>query len=205
MNSKALTIVMRSLLTAAVFTLTSCSSTPPPPPPPTDTTHSFAFVEGVPGGVMVDTFEVTAKVTAVDKAKRKVTIQRVDGEKLTVKAPPDAVNFDQLNEGDQIHVTVTKEMVIYLNKEGSSSDGSVATVVLAPKGAPAGRVAAETTQLTARVTAIDEANRTATLQFEDGTTKTLPVRKDLDLSQHKLGEQVVFRVTEMIAIRLQKP
>jgi len=64
---------------------------------------------------------------------------------------------------------------------------------------------AETVQVTATVTAIDQTNRTATLQFEDGSTKTLPVRDDIDLSQRKVGEKVVFQVTEMIAISVEKP
>jgi hypothetical protein len=64
---------------------------------------------------------------------------------------------------------------------------------------------AETVQITATVSAIDQENRTATLAFEDGRTKTFPVRDDIDLSQRKVGEKVVFTVTEMIAISVEKP
>ena len=59
--------------------------------------------------------------------------------------------------------------------------------------------------MTAKVIAIDLEKRTATLRFEDGNTETFPVRADVDLSRHKVGEQVVFRVTEMIAIWVEKP
>jgi hypothetical protein len=57
-------------------------------------------------------------------------------------------------------------------------------VALAPKGAQPGGVVAETT----RVTGIGQrlsitANRTATLQFEDGSSAAFPVRDDIDLSQ----------------------
>ena len=78
-------------------------------------------------------------------------------------------------------------------------------MALAPKGAKPGGLVAQTTQITARVEAIDRTERTATLRFEDGSTKTFPVRDDIDLSRRKVGEQVVFRVTEMIAIRVEKP
>jgi hypothetical protein len=47
--------------------------------------------------------------------------------------------------------------------------------------------------------------RTTTLRFDDGTTETFPVRADVDLSRHKVGEQLVFRVTEMIAVWVEKP
>jgi Cu/Ag efflux protein CusF len=78
-------------------------------------------------------------------------------------------------------------------------------VALAPKGASPAGLVAETTQSTATVTAIDPAKRTATLRFEDGTTKTFPVRSDVDLSKRKVGEKVVFRATEMLAIKVEKP
>jgi hypothetical protein len=43
------------------------------------------------------------------------------------------------------------------------------------------------------------------LRFPDGSTEILPVRDDIDLDQRRVGEQVVFRVTEMIAISVEKP
>jgi hypothetical protein len=45
----------------------------------------------------------------------------------------------------------------------------------------------------------------ATLAFDDGSTKTFPVRPDIDLGQRSVGEKVVFQVTEMIAISVEKP
>jgi len=78
-------------------------------------------------------------------------------------------------------------------------------VALAPKGAQPAGLVAETTQVTATVKAIDPTNHTATLQFEDGSAETFPVRDDIDLSRRKVGEKVVFQVTEMIALSLEKP
>jgi hypothetical protein len=204
MNTNALKMATLALMPAALFALTSCSSTSTPPA--ATATSERAYAEGVPGGVVVNTIEVSARVSAIDQAKRKVTLLGPDGKKFTVKVGPAAVNFDQIRVGDQVNATVTEELVVYLGGEGSSSrDGSAAVVALAPKGAQPGGVAAETTQVTAKVAAIDSAKRTATLRFEDGSTKTFPVRSDVDLSKRKVGEQVVFRVTEMIAISVGKP
>ena len=61
------------------------------------------------------------------------------------------------------------------------------------------------TQVTGTVTAIDQEQRTATLQFKDGSTKTLPVRDDIDLTLRKVGDRVVFRLTEKLAISVEKP
>ena len=67
-----------------------------------------------------------------------------------------------------------------------------------------GGLVAQVTQVTAMVVAIDQTKRTATLRFDDGSTETFPVRDDIDLSRHKVGERVVFRHTEMVAISVEK-
>jgi hypothetical protein len=47
-------------------------------------------------------------------------------------------------------------------------------------------------------------NHEATLRFEDGSTKTVAVRPDVDLGQRKVGETVVIRITEALAINVEK-
>ena len=192
------------LLFIVLFTITACATTSPPPPAQVNTTT--AVQEGVPGGVTVNSVEVTAEVTAIDTKNRKVTLLLPDGEKETVNVPPEAVNFDQVRVGDLVKATLTEKVVIYLDEEGASvPDGYAAGVALAPKGAQPGGVVAEAVKVTATVTAIDQVKRTATLRFDDGTTKTLTVRDDIDLSKRKVGEKVVFIVTEMVALSVEKP
>ena len=193
-----------TLLAAVVFTIAACATTTPPPPAQVST--STAVQEGVPGGVTVNTVEVTAKVVAIDTKNRKVTLLLADGEKETIKVPPEAVNFDQVKVGDMVKATLTEEVVVYIDNEGASvPDGYAAGVALAPKGAQPGGIVAEAVRVTATVTAIDQTGRTATLRFDDGTIETFPVRDDIDLSKHKVGEKVVFIVTEMVALSVEKP
>jgi hypothetical protein len=163
-----------------------------------------AFVEGTAGGVFVQTLEITAKVAAIDKANRKVTLVSEDGIKQVVKVGPEAINFDQIRVGDQLKVTASEELVVEMGAP-EDTDEATAIVALAPKGAKPGGLVAEAVQVTGTITAIDAGKRTATLKFEDGSIKTLPVRSDVDLSKRKVGEQVVFQVTEMIAISVEKP
>jgi len=193
-----------AIFLAALFAVTACTTASPPPP--SKETGTTAIKEGVPGGVAVNTVEMSARVTAIDTSNRKVTLLGPKGNTFTVKVAPEAVNFDQIRVGDLVNATLTEELVVYLDEEGASApDGSAAMVALAPKGAKPGGLMAETTQVTASVTAIDQTGRTATLQFEDGSSKTFHVRDDIDLSQRKVGEKVVFQVTEMIAISVKKP
>ena len=158
--------------------------------------------EGVPGGSAVQTYELTATVTAIDKASRKVTLMGRDGIKQTVKVGPEAINFDQIRVGDQLKLTVAEALVVYVAGEGETpTDSAAQLVALAPKGAKPGGIMAATTKVTARITAIDAEHRKATLQFEDGTTRTVAVRPDVDLAKRKVGETVVIRATEALAIR----
>jgi len=192
------------LIAAALFIFTACQSATPPPPP--ETSDASAFQEGVPGGIVVNTTKVSARVTAIDYDQRKVTLLGADGEPFTVTVGPAAVNFDQVKKGDLVNLTLTEELVVFVDDEqAAQGDGSAAVVALAPKGAQPGGLVAETTQITGTVTSIDLMKHTATLRFEDGTTKTFKVRDDVDLGKHKAGERVVFQITEMVALSVDKP
>lgn len=171
-----------------------------------DLSSGSATIPGTPGGVFVRTLDLTAKVAAIDRKSRRVTLIGDDGVKTTVKAGPDVANFDQIRVGDQLKVRATEELLVQMaGSDETLEQGTAAEVALAPLGAKPGGMVAKTTQIVGKVIAIDEARRTATLQFEDGITRTFSVRQDLDLGQHKVGEKVVFRVTEMLAITVGEP
>lgn len=200
------------VICAILMMLTACATaTQPPasdttPPPPPEATSGSVYEEGVPGGIIVNTVEIRAKVVDIDYASRKVTLMGPDGDQFTTKVGPDAVNFDQVQKGDILDVTLTEELVVFLGEDGAPpAEGSAGAVALNPKGAKPGGVIAATTQISASVLEIDTLNNTVTLKFSDGSTKILPVRNDIDLSQHKPGETVIFNVTEMIAISVKKP
>lgn len=203
---------------AALFIFTACTTSPPPQPPEAEAnsantplpslkgSSSAVFQEGVPGGIIVNTKEATVRLAAIDYANRNMTLVGPDGKKFDIKAGADVVNFDQLQEGDLLKFTLTEQLVVYLDKEGDSiPDESTKTVVLAPKGARPEGVIADTTQITGTIMAIDSSGHTATLQFADGSSKTFPIRQDIDLERFTVGEKVVFLVTQMLAIKVEKP
>jgi len=201
MKSNILNWAGLTLISASVLAFTSCSSTPTG-----EGAAGVAYQEGVPGGVVVETYKMTATVTGIDAANRKVTLVTPEGKKDTVTCGPEVINFDQIHVGDQLKVAVTEQLAVYMGQAGAPpSDGAAAVVALAPKGAKPGAVMANTVQVTAKVTAIDLKHHKATLQFPDGTTKTFPVRKDVDLTKRQVGEEVVIRTTEAVAISVEKP
>ncbi len=201
MKPNTLNITTLALLPAALLTFTSCSSTPTG-----EGAAGVAYEKGVPGGVMVETYKMTATVTGIDADNRKVTLVTPEGKKTTVKCGPEVINFDQIRLGDQLKVTVTEALAVSMAPEGAPpSDGGAAAVVLAPQGARPGGIVANTVQVTATVKAIDLKHHKATLEFQDGTTKTVAVRKDVDLTQRQVGEKVSIRTTETLAISVEKP
>jgi hypothetical protein len=190
-----------ALLPVAMLALTSCSS-----PQKGEKTTTVDYQPGVPGGVRVDTYQETATVTGIDRATRKVTLVSKDGTQTTVKAGPEVANFDQIEVGDQVKTTVTAQLVVSVRKPGEpSDDGVTASAERAPLGAkPAARLES-TVEITAKIKSIDVKNQKATLLFPDGTTKTFKVRKDVDLTKQTVGADVVMRVTEEMAISVEKP
>lgn len=169
-------------------------------------TSTLMYEEGKAGMVTVSTAEVTAIVRDIDKTLRTITLEAEDGEELNLRVGPEAVNFDKIQIKDKVRATVAEEVIVSVNETGEKiSENYESLVMLATEGAkkPAGLVA-ETTIVTADVVAIDQKKRTATLKFSDRKEKTISVRDDIDLSQHKVGEQVVFQITEMVAIDVIK-
>ena len=68
-----------------------------------------------PGGVLVDTEQITVKVTAVDAAKNKVTFELPDGTTKTVKADK-KVDVSKLHPGDNVTVQVSEGLAITVEK-----------------------------------------------------------------------------------------
>ncbi len=205
MRSQTVRWVAAALLSAAILPLTSCSSTKDGGDGGTGATM-VAAQAGVPGGVMVETYKTTATVTAIDSASRKVTLVGPDGKKTVFKAGPDVVNFDQIHVGDQVKARVTEELVVFMATDAPpQSQGAAAVVALAPVGAKPGAFMADTVQLKATVTALDLKKHKATLRFSDGTTHTVTARPDVDLTQRHVGEEVVIRCTESLAISVERP
>jgi hypothetical protein len=79
---------------------------------------------------------------------------------------------------------VAESLVVYVAGEGETpTDGAAQLVAPSPKGSKPDGIMAATTKVTAKITAIDAEQRKATLQFEDGTTRTVAVRPDVDLGK----------------------
>ena len=181
-----------------MFVLIGCATTP-------RYIEETSVIETLDGVIIVDTFTATATVTAIDEAKRKVTLVFPDGKKTVYRAGPEVVNFDQIQVGDQVKVVLTEEAAIFIGRGAPPSATDATAVALAPVGAKPGGVMVETIQLTAKVTAVDAKSQKVTLELPNGTSKKVKVSKKVDLEALRPGDNVTVQVSEGLAITVEKP
>ena len=150
---------------------------------------------------------ITAKVVAIDRVDRNVTLRGPDGNVVTVEVGYEARNFDQIEIGDQVKVEYYEAVALYIGKNGEKPE-AVAGLVTAktPKGDMPGGVAVETVDVSATVQAIDRKKRTVILKGPDGKLVTTRVDKSVKaFDTLKVGDSIHARFTEAIAISVEKP
>ena len=149
---------------------------------------------------IVATAEVTATVTAVDKATRTITLK---GPQRTVEVVAgDAVkNFDQIKVGDSVAVKYVEALTLELKKTKAPVDakGEVAAVRAAPGARPAGAIGREVT-LRADVVDVDPKNSTISLKGPRGNVVELKVQTQDHFKVVKKGDQVEVVYTEAVAL-----
>jgi hypothetical protein len=69
-----------------------------------------------PGGVMVETTSLTAKVLSVDPEHHRAVVEEPDGRKKTIKFGKKVTNLDQLQPGETIDMITTEELVIEVTR-----------------------------------------------------------------------------------------
>jgi hypothetical protein len=69
---------------------------------------------GTPGGAVVDTKQVTALVTAVNRAQRTLVLQGSQRNAMTFKVADEVRSFDDIAVGDTVGITYTEALMIEL-------------------------------------------------------------------------------------------
>jgi len=156
---------------------------------------------GVAGGVAEDVVIIETIVTGVDVPAHRVTLKGPEGREFTFDVSPQIKDLSQLNAGDKVTATFSRRVYVGVKRENAPASDTYETEWGASKqGEMPGRLSAQETKKVGRVTAIDSANRTADIQFVDSVVHGLPVRSDVDLSQYKVGDNVIIRVTTALTV-----
>jgi len=179
-------------------------------PPAYAQAQKSAPAAGPTGGVVVAsepgkaavmaTIEVTANITAIDKAARMVTLK---GPKRTVEivAGDDVKNFDQLKVGDNVTVKFVEALTLELKKTTVKPDikADVAAVRATPGAKPGGAVGRQIT-IIAEVVMVDPENSIIALKGPQGRVVELPVQNKDQFKVVKKGDQVEVVYTEAVAL-----
>lgn len=190
------------VLTALALAMISFAETNAPA---AEAAVAVAMEEGVPGGVIINTLAIQAKVVAIDYETRELGLLLPGGVVEIIEVGPEVINFKQIVKGDLVKAMVTEELVVGIgSSDAELGDGEGVDVVLAPEGAKPGGIVADTVRTTATVVEIDVEARTAILKFEDGSERIVAVRDDIDLTKRSIGEKVVFEMTKMVAVSVEK-
>jgi len=160
-----------------------------------------------PAGVEVETVTVTTTVEAVDAAKKTVTLKMPNEASRTIKVGPEVKNFDQIKVGDKVKTTFYESIAIFVAKTGERPSASeLRTVEVAPKGEKPGALIVDTIEVTATVEKISYKKRTISLKGPKGKVKSFTVDKSVkNFNNIKKGDDIYLRVTEAVAIVVEKP
>jgi hypothetical protein len=121
-------------------------------------------------------------------------------------ARPEIRNLEQLQAGDKVEATLIERLKVFIRTGGEDPTvAHSASLARAPKGAKPGVMAGEVYEIVAKLKSIDRDNRTVSLLFADDQTRTVPVRRDVDLSRYSVGDNVVIRVSLALSVVTKKP
>ena len=68
-----------------------------------------------------------------------------------------------------------------------------------------GVIMAKTRQITAKIVSVDPQVRTVTVESPAGGTPTIKIGTKVNLDERQKGDDVTLRVTDALAIRVEKP
>ena len=160
-----------------------------------------------PGGAYTSTLtRTTATVTAIDAAKREVTIQGEHGP-VTIQVGPGVKNFDNLKVGDRVNLSYYQGTAAQLVKGGKKvKDPAVSTFVQgnSPGMSPSGLVGASAT-VTAKIQDVNLPTNTVAFTGADGTTHIVQVKTpemQSFIRDLKRGDIVQVTFTDSVAVEV---
>jgi len=160
-----------------------------------------------PGGAYTSTLtRTTATVTAIDAAKREVTIQGEHGP-VTIQVGPGVKNFDNLKVGDRVNLSYYQGTAAQLVKGGKKvKDPAVSTFAQgnSPGMSPSGLVGASAT-VTVKIQDVNLPTNTVAFTRSDGTTHIVQVKSpemQSFIRDLKRGDTVQVTFTDSVAVEI---
>jgi hypothetical protein len=171
-------------------------------PPSAAQTSVKERLEGV-GFITVET--VHGNVFAVDRAKKLVTLEGPHGKKVIVTVA-NTYNLDAAQPGMPF-VAKFYEVVTIRKKQPGEVIPAIALdqgIATAQPGETPGAALGRSVEFVATITAINREENTIDLKGVNGSIETVPVANPANLQQIQVGEQIVIRLTQAVAISLDQ-
>jgi hypothetical protein len=164
-----------------------------------------AVIASEPGkAAAVAAVEITAAVTAIDKATRTISLKGPQGRTVDIVAGDKVRNFDQIKVGDSVVVQYMEALTLELKKaQGAPRSGETSAMVRAKPGErPAGAVGREVV-VTTDVVGVDPVKSIISLKGPKGNVVDLKVRNPDHFKVVKVGDQVEAVYTEAVAVEVR--
>ena len=150
-----------------------------------------------------ETIKVSATVTAIDHAKRLVTVKEANGNETVLKVGEEARNLGQVKIGDVVNVEYKLAAVVSLKKGSGGRTATEATSMSRSKlgEKPGGTVTQEGT-IVADVIGVDAAKGTVSVKGPGGRVVHGKVADKALLKDVKVGDQVELDYVASLAIQV---
>lgn len=158
---------------------------------------------------VIDLSEITTEmiVKEIDLPTRMFTLEYADGNEIVIEAAEDLKGLEKIQIGDKVNVTYLKSTAVYVTSPDAErpSMAGARTVEVDAEGERPRKLVVDVKEETSTVMGIDVENRKATLKDADGNITTVDVSPEVkNLENVKVGDIVVFQVTEAMAVNIEK-
>lgn len=154
--------------------------------------------------VMKNTEKETAEVTDIDYKTRKLTMKTDEGP-VTITAPAEVKNFEQIKKGDTVVAEYQEALAYYIDKGGNPQSDKESSDYHANKiGEMPGAEAKSEVTASLTVTDINKKEKEVTLKNAAGESQTFDVAHPERLDDLNLGDVVNVKYSEAMVIKVEK-
>jgi hypothetical protein len=149
---------------------------------------------------------ITAVVEAINHETRVVTVRQENGESMTFTASAEARNLGQVSVGDILTAEYQETISIQVmpNEGHEPETAAMDAMARTEEGEMPGFAAMDAVVVTATVEEINIEANTFKLKGPDGSIEEYTARNPENLKRSKVGDLVVFTITESIAIVVEE-
>jgi hypothetical protein len=147
--------------------------------------------------------QVKAKITAIDKTNRIVTLQDAQGDTESLQVGKDVTRFDALKVGDVVTFTYQESVATNIVKPGSATPGGEIQSMQRSPGTKPGGMVTKTQTTTVTVTRIDTKTPSISVKTQDGRTIEMLVHDKANIANLHVGDVVQVTYTQALVVTVK--